>query len=96
MARYSVIMRALSEFTTAELTKCEELSAGLLALPECLPDRLAVILDTFNSDMVMEREDRAKDEEAARARAQAALAAGYATGTARDEVTETAERPVGR
>jgi hypothetical protein len=67
-------MRALSEFTTAELNKCRELTSGLLALSECLPDRLATYLDTFGSNLQMEQEDRAESEAASRQRVQASVA----------------------
>jgi hypothetical protein len=86
-------MRALSEFTTAELNKCRELTSGLLALSECLPDRLATYLDTFGSDLQMEQEDRAASEAASRQRVQASVAPLPLPFPIRRGISETATGP---
>jgi hypothetical protein len=72
MASYTHVMRTRSELTSAELSKCYELSDALLGLKECLPERLAAILDTFRADLLMEGEDRARIETEGRQRAHAA------------------------
>ena len=65
-------MRSRTQLTSTELSKCYELSNALLELKECLPERLAVILDTFRADLLMEREERAQIETEARHRARVA------------------------
>jgi hypothetical protein len=72
MASYTCGMRTPGELTSAELSKCYELSDAFLELKDCLPDRLAAILDTFRADLLLEREDRARIEEEARQRASVA------------------------
>jgi len=65
-------MKIPSELTSAELTECFDLSSALLELSDCLPVRLATVLDTFRADLTAEREDRQRIDTESRQRARAA------------------------